>query len=733
VRRHSKATSAGSTIGWGMRRGLLGVVGVCALCLLAFAGSGASSAFAATCANEDIRNSPASNTNPATGNPYSADLPECRAYEKISPDFKNAGQTLLSWHSAPISRDGSTAFWLSQAVFAGAESTNAVFNTYRSSRTSDGWITKSADVPFSVIGTTIPFFLPTAVSADLKSNLVCGEFSPDTWTGVREFVMPYGCAFNDGAGGWIPSAQYRPYTVANNPGGGFPEPLGVSADLRHVVLNDFPGIRYLPQDTAPGTAPTLYELANLGEPDEELRIVNVDNSGKLIGSPTFGGGAGLSEQSYHAISDDGSTIYFTATPTGGVRSVFARVDGETTTAISNPSPPECTSCDLTPKPASFVGASSGGERAFFTTTQQLVDQDDDTTTDLYMYDFEPNDGHHIVQVSAGGPGDASPGSGANVQGVVQTSADGSRAYFLSTDTLTTVPNGNGQIAASGMPNLYMYERSAAFPFGRIRFVATVGFGDLFGLTFFFFNASQAAPDDGRYLVFQVEAALTSDDLDSASDIYRYDSHTGELVRVSTGNSAYPASNDGNTAGMAARIEGSKRWYGWTGAFEGATVSDDGSRIVFTTAEKLQADDTNGGDDIYIWQEGVVALVSPGRTGVPESDFGYMSASGNDVMFETEGQLVPEDEDERNDLYTARVNGGFPYIAPTPPCHDNEACHGRPAAPPAAGQPATADFVGPGNPGTPRACRKGTVRRRGKCVKKPRPRRQKRNHHGRAAR
>ena len=110
---------------------------------------------------------------------------------------------------------------------------------------------------------------------------------------------------------------------------------------------------------------------------------------------------------------------------------------------------------------------------FFTTTQQLVNGDTDSTTDLYEYDFNNPSGHRIVQVSGGGLGDVTPGAGAEVQGVVRVSEDGSHVYFVASGVLTTLPNGLGQTASQGSRNVYAYDTAT----GETKFVATLLEGD----------------------------------------------------------------------------------------------------------------------------------------------------------------------------------------------------------------------------------------------------------------
>jgi hypothetical protein len=169
------------------------------------------------------------------------------------------------------------------------------------------------------------------------------------------------------------------------------------------------------------------------------------------------------------------------------------------------------------------------------------------------------------------------------------------------------------------------------------------------------------------------------------------------------------------------------------------LSNDGSRVFFESHEALAPGDGNGTWDVYQWEEagkgacaastdtynpdngGCVDLISAG-TSPQKSVFLDADPSGDSVFFGTRSSLVSGDYD-LNDVYVARVGGGFPNPPPaTPPC-EGEGCAGAgPQAPPDAGA-ATAAFEGPGNvaKGTPQRCRRGLrkVRRSGKarCVKR----------------
>jgi hypothetical protein len=675
-------------------------------------------------------------TSPGTGEPCpnasiriqqgATFLPDCRAFEMVSPPFKNSQPADLSpTVSQVLSPDGNTASWTSKGVFADAlASSNG--SSYVSKRTGSGWKTFSTLPPFSLAATGGgPSSPPTLASADLSRAVNCGKVVPATRFNEIDSISTFTCAIWSPESGWAAMPSFAPYNKGANLTGFnalFLGEGGASADLSTIVFSGR-GYRFLPGDTATGENPTLYSISGLGGPSPKLALVNVDNGGNLIGpssTPSVGG----SQSKYLAVSSAGSTIYFTATPTGGVPTLYARTEAfaggtpgsPVTVAISDPSPAECGSCDPTVQPGEFVGASEDGSRAYFTTEQQLVDADTDSTADLYRYDFDAPAGHRLVQVSAGGSGDLTPGSGAEVVGVLQTDRNADTAYFIAKGLLTTFPNTLGQTAEAGAFNLYRVERSAANPTGRTSFVAKVSPSDEHSLTASD-GPSQTTPD-GRYLVFSTRAALAPDDLDSAADVYRYDAATGSLVRISIANPADPGSNNGNTEGMDATIAGPYRGSGLPGS-TGQAVSDDGSYVAFATAEQLQSSDLNTKRDAYVWHDGTVGLVSDGQ----ESGGAFKAAltpSGSEVMFVTPAQILPQDTDDLEDVYVARIDGGFPYVPPAPSCDTNEACRGSAPPPPAASSTGSATFSGPGN-------EKSSAKHRKKHRKKNRKHRARRHH------
>jgi hypothetical protein len=162
---------------------------------------------------------------------------------------------------------------------------------------------------------------------------------------------------------------------------------------------------------------------------------------------------------------------------------------------------------------------------------------------------------------------------------------------------------------------------------------------------------------------------------------------------------------------------------------GLSLLEDG-RVFFTTAEQLTLRDTNEKTDAYEWEDGHQELISTG-TSPSDSELLSVSSDGRNAFFFSREKLVPEDSNGGNvRLYTARENGGFAFGPPQFQCAASDECHGAstaPAPPLAAGT--TAGTPGQFKKEAKAKCRKGKVKRRGKCVNRHPHKRQ---NHKRAA-
>jgi hypothetical protein len=325
--------------------------------------------------------------------------------------------------------------------------------------------------------------------------------------------------------------------------------------------------------------------------------------------------------------------------------------------------------------------------------------------------------------------DLTEGSG-GFQGLVGQSDDLTSVYFVATTVLTGLANDQGAVAQSGQPNLYSWQN------GAVTFVATLLPNDnqLRGV----WNASpvkraaEASPS-GRWLTFNSKAELTGVNSVGAcefdpelqkyvgsvpcEEVYLYDSQSGALICASCNPvGAHPLGGSFLRLMMNA-----------TGFLQQPRYLTNDGRLYFDSRDALSGLDTNNGvEDVYQYQPtgigscakagGCVSLISSGR-GSYDSNFLATDSSGTNVFFTTRQRLVPIDQDALIDLYDARVGGGFASEAEAPPKEcQAEGC--QPLLPaPAEPMPNSSGPVGSSNVTPPQNCKKGQVKRRGKCVKK----------------
>ncbi len=567
-------------------------------------------------------------------------LPECRAYGMVTPLYKEGFPLASLGYTA----DGVVSY-TSVGSFAG-NSSGVAGSFYLAMRSAAGWRTTALSPPEETYDTGE--YTAEGASADLRSSL--WAMSRRDQPGER---LSYYLRTPDGAFTRIGDALFPGAPRSNT------FVVGVSADLSHVVF------RFGLSGSAGTTA--LYEYVGVGNQGLP-RSVNVDNTGAPTPGETCPGG----------ISKDGRVIAFASGCNGGMLAVWARVGGSMTVAVSGS---ECTRTSGDPAgacnavaAANFAGMATDGSRVFFTTTQQLVNGDTDQSNDLYECDIPPgtpapvstaNPCASLTEVSGAT-------SAANVENVVNVSEDGSRVYFVAQGVLAGNLGTNDAAAVAGNHNLYVWQKDAAHPAGQTTFVAKLETNDIF--------VAQSTAD-GHYLLFDTTNKLLASDTDEATDVYRYDADTDGLLRVSTDTNG----SGGNKPGAQASI--------WTSARNrpDSAMTDDASAVVFQTSEALSPADADGVTDVYEWHEGQVSLISNGGGSKP-----WITGSGQDIFFLTDQPLTAGDSGTEEDIYDARVEGGFDLPAPAP-C-SGEACQGAtPLQPQPPGTSASAAFNGPGSP------------------------------------
>jgi hypothetical protein len=373
-------------------------------------------------------------------------------------------------------------------------------------------------------------------------------------------------------------------------------------------------------------------------------------------------------QSSHWISVDGRRAFFLSSGNdcGGPQNVYMREGGATgrTTLISGPeiSGPGAE--------AQFLQATSDGSQAFFTSAARLDPIDLNATTDVYRHTLGVGNACLTCSVP-----DADVLTDSAYRNTL-VAESGERVYFTSYRALATG-------AIDGQLNLYVWRQHTP---QVITFVAPTSRINAYGR-----NLDAATTSDGSVLVF-TSSRSELDDVTGRSNggvnqRYRYDDRDGRLDCVS-------CPPDGTTPLAVRQVFDSV-----TGTYEidrMSLLTPDGRSYFFVTPTPLVRDDVNDNPDIYEWRDGVVVLITNGRTETPSLYLHAASDDGSTVIFRQGGPSLTSDVTSgAAQLYAARVGGGFPTPPPAPVECKDDACQPRPAPPvlPIAG---SVTFNGPGS-------------------------------------
>jgi hypothetical protein len=690
-------------------------------------------------------------------------LPDCRAYEMVTPPYKESS----TFESHGMSGDGLQLRVESLGNFLTPEGrlpegTGVLAHVYRLVRGEAGWRSVPVDAPFSLF----PNIEVPILSPDFQSSLWLANAPGQSAAAVY-------LGLSGGPARMGPGAPPGVLETTVNP-------VGASKDLLHalfVVHSPNVGLeeaRLWPGDTTLGERrPSLYEYAGTGNSEPEL--VGVKNQGSVAEAAHAEGKSHINEAAelisdcgtvlgslpegdgYNAVSESGSTVFFSSEGCGGgppVSELYARV-GEAkekrTIAISEP-PLElpgrectltCVTAESVPgnrRPGIFAGASLDGSKAFFTSSQPLMNGDTDGGVDLYEADIADGAVRRLVQVSRGGAGDPTPGSGAEVLGVARVSEDGSHVYFVARGVLTGA-NTEGKSPLASQPNLYVSVRecpgggsSCADPVEHTSFVATLSGADAGDWGPQDKRPVQATPD-GRFLVFQSKAGLTPDqgEQPEAGQVFEYDAQAEALVRVSRGQDGF--NEDGNSSLYAATIPIQNHETGLPDSrFTSLAMSADGSRVFFSSADALSQQALEGVLNVYEYHAGEVALISDGHDvtvvrGGSATELIGTDESGSDVFFTSADRLLAQDLDTWVDVYDARSGGGFLPAAASTQC-SGDSCQGAAAAPPQLLAPGVASGSGEAAPAaSPKL--KVKVKKKSKRSRKAKKRKRSKQKHGRS--
>ncbi|MGA9286444.1 MAG: hypothetical protein WBV85_13490 [Solirubrobacteraceae bacterium] len=659
-------------------------------------------------------------------------------------------------------------------------------NLYLSSRSANGW--RSADIDPVASGRNILGF-----SSDL----------------AQQYLSISESHFNEQYGIGSPCSSQL-YSRSSGIAGSFDELLpscsshghlriaGTSRDNSHILFQSSDALTPGASEGASGSSEQASDHTSEGNDNlydsvaGQLHQVNILPDGDPEAGPEaiFGGRGRITENSFGHdlvgdISTDGSRIVWTSVKAGALYDRENDQRQQSNVEGGHCTEPEkaCTvQMDLAESACvekghcesgggQYWAANTDGSRVFFTDCHRLVEGATAVSTDgceeevsgeyspigadLYEYDFSTG---RLTDLTI--DRNQSDALGADVQGVMGASEDGSYVYFVA-DGVLSGRNAEGRGPVSGEPNVYVEHD------GQTSVIATLqredndflGSGELmvypedragdWRAEAGFRTAEVSA--NGQAVGFSSRLSLTgydnygilgTDETGTLSfgrqpEVFVYEVGTQRLACVSCTPTGAPpvrtAESWENEAGGHVGISGG------LGLFDLRWLNQDGTQLYFESSQPLVARDTNDRQDVYEWHSdgtagcteitGCVALLSGGDA-PGDAYFLDASASGSDVFFTTREQLAQQANGETTKLYDARVAGGFPEssLACT-----GAGCQGIPPAPPIFATPSSVTFAGVGNfpsvappvakskakstIGRAVKCRAGLVRKRGKCVRR----------------
>lgn len=597
---------------------------------------------------------------------FSAALPDCRAYEMVTPAEKSGSEVYAAFpHMFAASNSGERIQFPARTGFGETDGSGyGGTGQYIASRGPDGWTSKGI-TPTPALNDTLQLFYTFTYVFDFSEELDRAVVSGYDLPGV-EGAKP------DSENLYLEDTEASKLlaTVTNASHEGeelnlpifllHPELGGSSANLGVVSFETYKNL--VPE--ASGVVPKVYAYEH-----GAVKLVGVlpDGSIPSEGSVLVRGqvgnavAAGAVERK-DTVSRDGSRVLFMS-PAFGERQLYMRKNGSTTVLVSESENSEAGAAQN----VQFQGATPDGTKVLFTTETRLLKSDPGGPgAALYMYTDspDPETESNLTFISRGVS--TGGGEGNVVKGV---SEDGSHVYYIDNGVLVLWDEGQAQQIAPepGAPGAVQEEGEAHIS------------------------------SNGRQIAFMSHdgALVRGEDLASLpignTEIYVYDQESGKLACASC-----PQNGAAVTLGAELGVGATRGSVGFEIYAQPRFLSSDGRYVFFNTEEALVARDTNGVTDAYEYdtQTGKLALLSTGE-GEDGTWFVEAGADGRDVFLVTRQQLTRSDPDKLADLYDARAGGGLPEPpVPKPPCA-GDACQGTPSAAPSFNT--ASEFEGQGNP------------------------------------
>jgi hypothetical protein len=611
----------------------------------------------ASCPNEDFRVGP------------SANPPDCRAYEQVTPVDKEGSEEAFHYGvfnlanaGALVGEDGDHFEFDGQFVHWGSGGSPYFF-----SRTEHGWkMTAGTPQPEAGIDS---HYIPELYNPDLTQF----AFSAAWDNGVNassniEFKAglpggPYQTAVS------VPRTQIAEASDGEAFESGW---VAASEDLSNLILATEDRTVVPGHATGTASGKDLYEYSQ-----GQFRQLNVAGGapGVTIGSCGAEMAAGAGEKEFslpigtatrHSVSADGGHVFFYAVPSGNCsesRHLYVRTGGAETTDLGTDG---------------LLAANAAG-------TEALLVARSGETEEVLLYDTESHLSTLLFSMSSE---EVRPWIGGQAPG------------FAVSEDLGTIYVATGQHLTPEAPptgGLYRYDVSTkalhfVLPGARVQYLSPDG-------RYVYFNGEVPGLGEHTFRYDSVENVIEC--IPCASTFDPEPKHEGEFISYE--------SNSATRDGMPSET----------------VASANGDYVFFDTISALVPKDVNGeilpngnnavggefvnyvfspSSDVYEWRkpgvdgcahvEGCVSLISSGGSGKLVMLLGT-DDSGRDVFFTSAAQLGPNDNDNAIDVYDARIDGGEPPAPPRPVECEGDACS-TPASPPNDATPSSFAFVGAGD-------------------------------------
>ena len=635
----------------------------------------------------------------------SANLPDCRAYELVTPAQTNGLTPYSPDDNAPVGANRGFNNWLTVQHGEGAGERLSYFT--------EG---------------TLPGFEGNGLRDGYRAERGAGDhpaggwqsalFSPDyaeSVPGTHEILNSYGVAPDQLYSLWEINPEPEAFPATRPHGIYLGTPTGFEALGRDSLGKNIDLGAHSQYVSAGGAHAIFTSKKHLGPgaPPEPTQAVYDRAAGKasattVVSTPPSGASPSLeaefenNDATYLGASEDGSAVAFSVNGT-----LYLHRAGKTT--------------EIAKAPNTFAGISEGGTMVFYAATA-----DGESPAALHACDAEAG--------PCAGP-EAHPPEEIAAAGIfAAVSPDGTHAFF-------------SEEGEAGAHNLYAWDNTGTRFIGRLSaedfedeafagvpgmnlaaWTRAIGRGLRSGRVY-----APTRSSIGGAFAFQSHARLTAYDNEGVGEIYRYDptAEAGQrLLCVSCDPSGAPPSTD-------ALFEDIRAGSPVSAMTMIANLTEGGEEVFFQSPDRLVPEDANEAEDVYEWRakgsgipectrtEGCLALISSGQ-GEKPSFLYAMSGDGHDVFLQTKETLVGADEAGSPSIYDAREGGGIPEPVPPAPCQ-GDACQGQGSEPPAIPSPTS---TGAGESTTrpkARPCGKGRRRVKGRCVKRP----AKHKHHRRA--